>query len=153
MQNNVNLSENAINILNAIAKGNHSKQDIAEALNLSVPSVNGTLNSLAKSNLVERNSTNGFVDLTDQASQYISIRKQRTGTKMAKAREIFSRYAEKGRQMVLSKFIGDLDMSKAGASTYYQSIQSQAAYQRKPKTSKIVKTSKAKHSARGSKAR
>lgn len=153
-----NITEKNQLILNAIAKGNHSRGDIAEALAVSASNIYPNVSALKKAGLIEVNDTNGFIDLTEAAMEHVSTRKQRTGTKMEKARQIFDKLAEKGRQAVLSKFIGDLGMTEAGASTYYQTLRTSSgmAFQRKShKGPKVVKTTKVpsktvKHNRRSS---
>lgn len=125
------ITDKGQNVLNAIALGHHARGDIASYLNVSAPSVNGAINGLSRNGLVDIHES-GDVFLTADAAEFVTVkvgsrgpRAPRTGTKMEQARGVFAQYASKGRQTVLAQF-AKLGLTKAGASTYYQTLRHEA---------------------------
>lgn len=157
-------TQNGIAILGAVAKGNHDRGDIAKKLGFSIPQVNGSLRVLAQNGLVEI-SQDGMVNNTPDASQFVqgngsktktvkasraadesATRAPRKGTKMEAARKVFTKFAERGRQVVLAK-LQDIGLTEKGSATYYQTLRAQsgmsvgiAAQKKAPAKAKIVKT-------------
>lgn len=126
------ISQKAYNVLAVLGKGKRDREYIAEALDITMSSVNGTLTGLRNNGLVDIDA-NGKVAATAAAKPYLAKkgqegvkvvggpRKQRTGTKMEQARLLFDRYHDKGRPAVLEHF-RDIGLTERGASTYYQNI-------------------------------
>lgn len=118
-------------VLDAIAAGNTTREDIAESLNVSLPTVNGSLTALKRNGLAEVDD-DGTITLTEDASEYITgggvatVRGHRPGTKMAEAAKLFNDKFGQGRQAVLAAFQSRIGLTKAGAATYYQMLRTQA---------------------------
>lgn len=118
-------------VLDAIAAGNDTREAIAESLNVSLPTVNGSLTALKRNGLAEVED-DGTITLTEDASEYITeggvatVRGHRPGTKMAEAAKLFNDKFDQGRQAVLAAFQSRIGLTKAGAATYYQMLRTQA---------------------------
>lgn len=142
---NVNLTDKAKTILNVIAHGATSRDEIAESMGVSVPVVNGSLTALKRNGLIELDPTSGAVSITPDARPYLDPPKMkqdiptvegkhhRPGSKMEQAREVFSQFVNDGRQAVLEQFRTSIGLTPAGAATYYQTLRHEtgaAAFQK-----------------------
>lgn len=126
----ISLTDKAKTVLGVIASGLSSREDVAAKLKVSVPVVNGSLTSLKRHGLVEIDDETGAITATPDAADHVgaqapATRAVRTGTKMERARGIFDKYVDKGRQVVLEHFKNKVGLTQAGASTYYQTLRSQ----------------------------
>lgn len=125
---NATLTPKALTVLASIAKSGSTRDDIAAALGVSVPVVNGSLTSLKRNGLVEIDDETGNITRTPDADPYLKANGKAakapsaTATKMDQARAIFNKYVDKGRQIVLEHFRTNVGLTQAGASTYYQTL-------------------------------
>lgn len=121
------LTDNAQNVLNAIATGKSTKEAVGTSLNMTAASVGGSVRALQNRGLVDVTS-DGTLALTPDASEWVTARtrKARTGTKAEMARKIFQRYGTSNRQKVLEKFEHDIGLTPKGAITYYQNMRKEA---------------------------
>ncbi len=137
--NKFQISLNAANIINTIAKGSVTSKAVAEQLNTSVAVVTGSLASLKKNNLVTVE--NGVMSLTKAGFKYaypgadkkqhtttpnLKSRKVRTGTKAELARAVFDNRGDKSRKVIISELITTAGLSKNGAATYLQNLKRKA---------------------------
>lgn len=126
----ITLTSKAQAVLAVIAAGAQNRDDIAKKMKVSVPTVNGSLTSLKRNGLVAIDDDGG-ITTTSGALAHLggamqSTRTPRTGTKMERARAIFNKYVDKGRQTVLERFRDNVGLTQAGASTYYQTLRSES---------------------------
>lgn len=128
------ITEKSQTVLNTIAKGVGTREAIAEKLGVTVPVVNGSLTALKRNGLIEIDD-DGYITVTEDAAEFVSTKpraaraaagEHRAGTKMAEAAKIFEKKFSNGRQAVLNAFMTQVGLTKAGASTYYQMLRSQA---------------------------
>ena len=133
------ISLNAANIINTIAKGTNTSKAVAEKMNISVAVVTGSLASLKKNNLVTVD--NGVMSLTKAGFKYAYpgadkkqpttasttiSRKLRTGTKAELARSVFDNRGDKTRKVIINELISVAGLSKNGAATYLQNLKRKA---------------------------
>lgn len=135
----IKLSEQAVEVLRFVKKGANTRDKLATKMDVSVNKVNGSITALKRHGLVELDE-DGILSLTEDAAQYIGKRGRpaaasddeprtravRTDTKIAAARKIFDKHVNKGRAAVIERFQNDLDLTPAGASTYYQKFRVEA---------------------------
>lgn len=125
----ISLPQKAQAVLSVIARGAHTRDAIATKMGVTVPVVNGSITALKRNGLVEV-SDEGEIAVTPDASAYVTIsgtgsRGPRPGSKMAQARSLFTKFADKGRPAVLEQFRG-IGLTEKGASTYYQTLRTEA---------------------------
>lgn len=117
--------------LAAIQDGHGTVSALATQLEVSYSAANAMVKRLEENGLVEQGEE-GYVVTSDGTNVDVTGRglpegEHRPGTKIAQAKEIMAKYAEKGRQFVLEQFRTKLDMSDSGAATYYQTLRGEHA--------------------------
>lgn len=149
------ITEKAQAVLDAVAAGNDTREDVATYLGVSGPTVNGSMTALKRHDLINVDD-DGTITLTSAASKFVTAKKgrrvaptvsggHREGTKMAEAAKIFEKKFNAGRPTVLEAFVKQVGLTKAGAATYYQTLRTQSGT---PKKRSATKTS----TTRGSRA-
>lgn len=125
MNAQMNLSETSKNILTVIVNGEMSAKDVATQLNVKVPVVTGSLAGLKKGGFVVVE--NGMLKATETARELMGIKVVaatiKKGDRKAQAVAILkSMAADASRKDIMERFMKELDMSKAQASTYHYNL-------------------------------
>lgn len=137
------ITEKAQLVLDAIAKGDNTRASIAKTLDVTIPVVSGSISALKRQGYVNE-MDDGHLTASKSGSKNrsnVEVDEHREGSKMAAAAEIFSKHFEKEpRAAIIERFMEDVGLTKAGASTYYQSLRRDVgagtvAYQRRRKAS------------------
>ena len=125
MNAQVNLSENSKNILSIVALADLTSKEVAEQMKVALPVVTGSLAGLKK---------NGFIVVedsklkaTEAGREFVGIKVVATtikkGDRKAQAVAILkSMAADASRKDIMERFMKELDMSKAQASTYHYNL-------------------------------
>lgn len=140
MNAQVNVSENARNIMTALLAGDKMSKDVAEELSLKVPTVTGSLAGLKKNGFVEV-LADGKLTLTVAGRQVVepvivapapteaapvvvvSTTFSKKGDKKAAANAIVERLGTTAsRKEIVAAFVAELGMSPMQASTYHYNL-------------------------------
>jgi hypothetical protein len=90
---------------------------------VSVPTNDGTFTEISEEEFKQHSQPLPVVKedvvVKQQVKHVNTERKERTGTKTEKAREIFKQNPDKTRKEIIQMFVELLDMTEAGAATFY----------------------------------
>lgn len=132
MTKTASLTDKAVSVLRQIAKMARPTRDtVASKLGVSPATVNGSLTALKRHGLVEQND-DGHLKATPDAAEFIGKRATKGAaastepSKMDQARAIFNKNINKGRAAVLAAFQSDAQLTPKGASTYFQTLRTEA---------------------------
>lgn len=121
----LNLSETSKNILALVAVNELAAKDVAAQLNVNVPVVTGSLAGLKKGGFVVVE--DGKLKATDAGRELVGIKVVaatiKKGDRKAQAVVILkSMPVDASRKDIMERFMKELDMSKAQASTYHYNL-------------------------------
>lgn len=113
------LSANAKLIVTALGTSTNSPAKVAEQLGVKIQVVTGSLAGLKKSGIVTFNE--GVMALTAEGQKLAGVKPAKVN-KTSQALSIYKEGAatKSPRKVVITRYMNELGLSKAGASTYYQ---------------------------------
>lgn len=126
-----NLSPAAVKLHKFIANGATTRAALAKKVRGTVAEVNGSITALKRHGIVQLDEEGTISMLIAPADVEVAANETRTPrsqSKMAKATRIFLKLHAQGKERadVVKQFVSKLDLTPAGASTYYQLLKRKA---------------------------